>query len=262
MGETAVTHFPNIFLFFEIPTQSKDMRVLSLISRSSVVLSIGATVFGMSLVFAGERYMGRVTESPTNYDFPLTAETTGDAAAHEVPAESLETEEAVITALPLVPPPINRRHPVRLVVHMTTTVENVQVSQTKKMEIWTWNKQSPGPFIRARQGDLLEVHHTNLDRDGIGHNIDFHAVTGPGGGASALFAETDETKVGYFRLLQPGLFIYHCAAGPVPVHIARGMYGLILVEPHDGLPPVDKEFAIVQSEIYANEIEQELRVFV
>jgi copper-containing nitrite reductase len=128
------------------------------------------------------------------------------------------------------------------------------VSPTKKMEVWCFNKQSPGPFIRARQGDLLEVHHTNLDKDGIGHNIDFHAVTGPGGGTPALYAEQGETKVGYFRLLQPGLFMYHCAAGPVPVHVARGMYGFLLVEPPDGLPPVDQEFAVCQSEIYADEI--------
>jgi copper-containing nitrite reductase len=121
------------------------------------------------------------------------------------------------------------------------------------MEMWTFNGSVPAPFIRARVGDVLEVHHTNHDRDGIGHNIDFHAVTGPGGGTSATYAEEGETKVGYFRLLHPGLFVYHCAAGPVPVHIARGMYGMILVEPQNGLPSVDREYAVMQSEIYAED---------
>lgn len=223
--------------------------------RRLFFVGIGISSGGYLLARERGAFPSRVTESPSNYDFPLTAETAGDVAAHDISAELLEVEQAQLTALPNVPPPITRRHPVRLVARISTTVEDVQVSPTKKMEVWTYNKQSPGPFIRARQGDLLEIHYTNLDRDGIGHNIDFHAVTGPGGGAPALYAEQGETKVGYFRLLQPGLFVYHCAAGPVPVHVARGMYGLILVEPHDGLPPVDKEFAICQSEIYAEEID-------
>jgi copper-containing nitrite reductase len=198
-------------------------------------------------------------------DAPLNkavcAETSIQVASRDVSAELLPVEIAKLTVFPFVPPPIERRHPVRLVVSLESSIETVQVSQTKKMDVWTFNKQSPGPFIRARQGDLLEVRHTNSDQDGLGHNIDFHAVTGPGGGAPALFGEQGETKVGYFRLLQPGLFVYHCAAGPVPVHIARGMHGMILVEPEEGLPPVDKEFAIMQSEIYADEADKKTYEF-
>jgi plastocyanin len=80
------------------------------------------------------------------------------------------------------------------------------------------------------------VRHTNISSSGIGHNIDFHAVTGPGGGAPALYAEQNETKTGVFRMLYPGLFMYHCAAAPVPMHIANGMYGLLLVEPEQVRP--------------------------
>jgi copper-containing nitrite reductase len=220
----------------------------------------GASVFsGFGMFHLARDQVMR--ESPTNYEYPLSAPTSGVEAESDISAELLQVEEAILTVLPQVPPPIRRKHAVRLVVHLTTTVENVQVSPTKKMEIWCFNKSSPGPFIRARQGDLLEVHHTNLDKDGNGHNIDFHAVTGPGGGAPALYAEQGETKVGYFRLLQPGLFFYHCAAGPVPVHVARGMFGFLLVEPHDGLPPVDKEFAVCQSEIYADEVDPQTYEF-
>jgi hypothetical protein len=105
------------------------------------------------------------------------------------------------------------------------------MQSTDKYPFWTFNGQVPGPFIRCRVGDVLEVRHTNKSESGIGHNIDFHAVIGPGGGAPALYAELDETKTGVFKMLYPGLFIYHCAAAPVPMHIANGMYGLILVEP-------------------------------
>jgi len=104
---------------------------------------------------------------------------------------------------------------------------------------------------------VLEVRFTNNDRDGIGHNVDFHAVCGPGGGAPVTYAEGGDTKVATFKTLHPGLFIYHCAAAPVPTHIANGMYGLVLVEPEGGLPPVDREFYVVQSEIYGEEAGEE-----
>jgi len=50
--------------------------------------------------------------------------------------------------------------------------------------------------------------------------------------------------------LKPGLFLYHCAANPMPAHMANGLYGLVLVEPAEGLPKVDREFYVMQSEFY------------
>lgn len=105
-------------------------------------------------------------------------------------------------------------------------------------------------MIRCRVGDVLEVHFKNLDVNGIGHNVDFHAATGPGGGAAVTYAEQNETKTAWFKMLSPGLFVYHCAAAPVPVHVAHGMYGLVMVEPEDGMPPADKEYYVMQSEFY------------
>lgn len=101
------------------------------------------------------------------------------------------------------------------------------------------------------------MEHTNYDDSGMPHNIDFHAVSGPGGGAPVTLAEMNETKRCRFKLLFPGLYIYHCAAAPVPAHIANGMYGLLLVEPEGGLPPVDKEFYVMQSEFYPAEVDEE-----
>ena len=103
---------------------------------------------------------------------------------------------------------------------------------------------------RARVGDVLQINHTNLDSTGMAHSVDFHSVSGPGGGSPTTFAEQGESKTGYYLLDKPGLFVYHCAAAPIPVHINNGMFGLILVEPQEGLPPVDREFYIMQHELY------------
>lgn len=159
-------------------------------------------------------------------------------------------EEAVLTSAPTVPPPINRTYPVLLKVPLETVTSPKQVTNMYKYDEWTFNGTTPGPFIRARVGDVVELALTNRDKKGNPHNMDSHAFTGPGGGAAITTAEENETRIGRFRLLCPGLYIYHCAAAPVPVHIANGMFGLMYVEPAEGLPPVDKEYYVMQSEIY------------
>lgn len=115
---------------------------------------------------------------------------------------------------------------------------------------WTFNGTVPGSFIRVREGDLVEFHLKNHDSSQFPHNIDLHAVTGPGGGAAASLTLPGHETVFEFRALNPGLYVYHCATAPVPVHIANGMYGLILVEPKEGLAPVDHELYVMQSEFY------------
>lgn len=163
----------------------------------------------------------------------------------------LPVEQAVLTKAPHVPPSITRDYPVLLQVPLTTTTKMAQISSQYKYEQWTFNGSVPGPFIRARAGDVLELTLTNKDETGNPHNIDAHAFTGPGGGAALTTAEEGETKTGRFKLLHPGLYLYHCAAAPVPVHIANGMYGLIYVQPKEGdLPPVDREYYVMQSEFY------------
>jgi len=118
---------------------------------------------------------------------------------------------------------------------------------------WTFGGKVPGPFLRVRVGDTVEVYLKNSASSTMMHSVDFHAVTGPGGGAVATQtgpgAETHFT----FKALNPGLFVYHCATPMVAHHIANGMYGLILVEPEGGLPAVDREFYVMQGEIYTTE---------
>ncbi|PGH13047.1 nitrite reductase, copper-containing [Helicocarpus griseus UAMH5409] len=175
----------------------------------------------------------------------------GELAARSLAIAELPVEEAQLTFAPNVPPAITRDHPVLLKVPLTTSTKVNQLTSTYKYEHWTFNGKSPGPFIRARVGDVVELTLTNKDVTGNPHNIDSHAFTGPGGGASLTTAEENQTKTGRFKLLYPGLFIYHCAAAPVPVHIANGMYGLIYVQPEkDDLPKVDREYYVMQSEFY------------
>jgi nitrite reductase (NO-forming) len=117
---------------------------------------------------------------------------------------------------------------------------------------WTFNGTVPGPMIRVKEGDTVELtlhnHATSLHQ----HNIDLHAVTGPGGGGEATVVEPGESKIIRFKTLNPGLFVYHCAVPNMAVHMTHGMYGLILVEPEAGLPAVDKEFYLMQGELYTN----------
>ncbi|HAV55319.1 MAG TPA: nitrite reductase, copper-containing, partial [Aequorivita sp.] len=108
----------------------------------------------------------------------------------------------------------------------------------------------PGSFIRTRVGDEVEFHLKNHPDNKLPHNIDLHAVNGPGGGAESSFVAPGHEKVFSFKVLNPGLYVYHCATAPVGMHIANGMYGLILVEPEGGLPPVDKEYYIMQGDFY------------
>jgi len=162
-------------------------------------------------------------------------------------------EKAALTFAPEVPPPVTRKKPAILEVYLDSSVRNAEIAPGVEYPFWTFNGRVPGPFIRARVGDILEVHHTSSDASGMPHNVDFHAVTGPGGGAKVLTAVEGEEKVAWFKMMHPGLFIYHCAAPPVMDHIANGMYGLILVEPEKGLPKVDQEFYVLQSDFYARE---------
>lgn len=164
------------------------------------------------------------------------------------------TESAHLTFAPAVPAQIDRASPALVRVDLETVEkEGVLVKDEHgdtRYEFWTFNGQVPGPMIRVRVGDTIELHLKNAKGSENSHNIDLHAVTGPGGGATSLLAEPGEEKVARFKALNPGLYIYHCATAPIPEHISNGMYGMILVEPEGGLSPVDKEFYVLQSEFY------------
>src|SRR5699024_3524021 len=149
-------------------------------------------------------------------------------------------EEAVLTLPPNVPPPIDRDHATNLVVNLEVVEEVQELADGVKYMMWTFGGSVPGKFIRVREGDMIEFHLMNHPDNKLPHNIDLHAVNGPGGGAESTFTAPGHETVFSFRALNPGLYVYHCATDPVGMHIANGMYGLILVEPAEGLSKVDK----------------------
>jgi len=150
------------------------------------------------------------------------------------------------------PPPISRREPQTVRVDLLTVELEGRLAEGTTFGYWTFNGKVPGPFLRVRVGDTLEVHLKNSADSTLIHSVDFHAATGPGGGAAATQTDPGHEKVVKFKALVPGLYVYHCATPMVAHHIANGMYGLIMVEPEGGLPPVDREFYVMQGEIYTD----------
>lgn len=169
-------------------------------------------------------------------------------------------EQAQLTFAPYVPVPIKRKSVATVTMKLDSSVVESEIAPGIKYKFWTFGGRVPGPFIRVREGDTLEIHVTNSDKSGMPHNVDFHSVTGPGGGATVTTVVNGEHKIVKFKKLHAGLFIYHCAAPPVMDHIANGMYGLILVEPKSGLPKVDREFYVLQSEFYTKPIKDTTEV--
>ena len=182
---------------------------------------------------------------------PAVAE---EHAAHQPPATAAASAAADIVRDPAdLPPPIARRGPETVKIHFDTTEVTGQLDDGTTYRYWTFNNKVPGPFVRVRVGDTVKVTLKNADDSVMMHNIDFHAVTGPGGGAAATMAAPGETKGFTFKAMNPGLYVYHCATPTVAQHIANGMYGLILVEPEGGLSKVDHEYYVMQGEIYTEQ---------
>jgi nitrite reductase (NO-forming) len=152
-----------------------------------------------------------------------------------------------------IPPPITRREPQTVRVDLETVELEAHLDANSTFRFWTFNGSVPGPFVRVRVGDTVECYLKNAKDSWMAHNVDFHAATGPGGGAVLTTSMPGEEHAFRFKALNPGLYVYHCAVPPVALHIANGMYGMILVEPEDGLAPVDREYYVMQGEIYTEE---------
>jgi len=157
---------------------------------------------------------------------------------------------AVLTSPPNVPPPTNRKAPAKVIVELEVVEKEMQISEGVSYTFWTFGGSVPGSFIRVRQGDTVEFHLKNHPSSKMPHNIDLHGVTGPGGGAASSFTAPGHESQFTFKALNEGIFVYHCATAPVGMHIANGMYGLILVEPPEGLSPVDHEYYVMQGDFY------------
>ena len=214
--------------------------------KRQALAAIIASMFALAAC-GGEQAAQAPAEAPA-----ASAEAASSAtqAAAETPAGELPVIDAVTTHAPEVPPAIDRDYPAKVRVKMETIEKTMKMDDGVEYHYWTFNGDVPGRMIRVREGDTVEVEFSNNPSSTVPHNVDFHAATGPGGGAAASFTAPGRTSTFSFKALQPGLYIYHCAVAPVGMHIANGMYGLILVEPKEGLPKVDKEFYIVQGDFY------------
>ena len=177
-------------------------------------------------------------------------------SAPDVPPFVLEAE---ITSAPDVPAFISRTMPETVEVHFEAREFVGDLADGKRYKFWSFNGTVPGPMIRVRLGDTVEFHLSNHSSSQFPHNIDLHAVNGPGGGASVSLVAPGEERVFRFKTLNPGLYVYHCASPipSIPAHIANGMYGLLLVEPKHGFARVDREFYVFQSEFYTQLSEEE-----
>ncbi len=167
-------------------------------------------------------------------------------------ADPLPMEKAVLTAPPEVPAPITRDYAAKVVVELEVKEYEAELADGVKYIFWSFGGSVPGRFIRVREGDTIELHLANHPANKLPHNIDLHAVTGPGGGAASTFTAPGHRSQFSFKALNPGLYIYHCATAPVGMHIANGMYGLIYVQPKVPLPAVDREYYVLQSEFYTS----------
>ena len=210
------------------PPLMKTPRLQSALGLTGLILSAALANFAAA-------------ESPTEVKGPVVLPLT---------VQSLPVEQAILTAAPHVPPPIERKYSARVVVNLEVREVVKRLADGVEYTFWTYGGSVPGSFIRIREGDVVEFHLNNHPSSKLPHNIDLHAVTGPGGGAASTFTAPGHSSQFTFQALNPGLFVYHCATAPVPMHIGNGMYGLILVEPKEGLPKVDKEYYVMQGEFY------------
>jgi nitrite reductase (NO-forming) len=174
----------------------------------------------------------------------------GRDAKEAATAAPFREVQATLVSPPLVPPPIDRAGNARVIVSLETREVKGTLADGVEYTFWTFGGTVPGPFVRVRVGDLVELRLSNHHGSRNPHSIDLHAVTGPGGGAAVTQLGPGQAGAFEWKAMNPGLFVYHCATPSVPAHIANGMYGLILVEPEKGLPRVDREYYVMQGEFY------------
>ncbi|MGH6922816.1 MAG: copper-containing nitrite reductase [Propylenella sp.] len=213
-----------------------------LLGAAGVLLGAGVLIGAGNAVIGGQAdLMTSTAHAAVTGNLPI---------AHNMAAD---LPASIVRAPGDLPAAVGRREPERVRVELETIERMGDLADGATFRYWTFNGQVPGPFVRVRVGDTVEVTLKNHEDSWMQHNVDFHAVTGPGGGGVATVADPGATKGFTFKALNPGLYVYHCAVPVAAQHIANGMYGLILVEPEEGLPPVDREFYVMQGELYTEQ---------
>jgi nitrite reductase (NO-forming) len=228
-------------IFQALPKNRREPETMqTIISRRELfgVFAAGATLLGIGA-------SGAVAAPPDKSGAASTS-----ASASATPA----TGRGVVADPTKLPPPIRRTHPVHHQIKLEAQEVEAEIEPGGKFSYMTFNGQVPGPMLRVRTGDTVSLTLSNARRTTTWHSIDLHAVYGPGGGADALTVLPGQSKTISFKTAYPGAFIYHCAVpGEMDMHMSRGMFGMIVVEPEDGLPHVDREFYIGQHETYTKQ---------
>jgi nitrite reductase (NO-forming) len=222
------------------------MLVGGVIAVAIVVGFAWFTSQAATAVLAGQTAAPTKPSAPADYTAPPLSGTTA------TPVPKAGTMVDIVRDPADLPAPVGTRGPRRITVDLVTEEVTGTLANGTTFHYWTFNGKVPGPFIRVRVGDLVTVKLKNDAASMMMHNVDFHAVMGPGGGAQATQAGPGETKTFTFKATTPGLYAYHCATMPHAQHIANGMYGMILVEPEGGLSKVDREYYVMQGEIYTD----------
>lgn len=205
--------------------------------RSAPPLSVLGTIGSVVLLIVMNLTFGCKGAAPAVTPANDTAAVTGEYTAE-------------LTHAPSVPVARDYSHPEKVIVNLEVVEKVMQLADGVTYTYWTFGGTAPGPMIRVQEGDQVELHLNNNPNNKMPHNIDLHAVSGPGGGAEASMTVPGHSSIFSFRALKPGVYVYHCATAPVGMHIANGMYGLIVVDPKGGYSKVDKEFYLMQSEFY------------
>jgi nitrite reductase (NO-forming) len=191
----------------------------------------------------------RALDQPRKPAIAAVADSGGSAKGDFGPPQG-EPIKAELTSPPSVPPPTGRSTPAKVIVDLVVREIEMPIADGVTYTFWTFGGTVPGSFMRVRQGDTVEFHLKNDPSSKMPHNIDLHAVTGPGGGAASSFTAPGHESQFTFKALNQGLYVYHCATASVGMHVANGMYGLILVEPPQGLAKVDREYYVSQGDFY------------
>lgn len=238
--------------------KAKSGQVLRIGDKTEVSF-VAKTTDAYYCTIPGHRQIGMEGRLEVKGGDEAHAETAGSVASMHAPMSAAAIEPKRQITVPeigadptAIPGPITRSEPAVVPVKITSSEEIAYLADGTTFEYWCYNKQVPGPLVRCRVGDTVDVTFANNANSKLVHSIDFHAATGPGGGAKYLQVPPGQEKQLRFKALAPGLYVYHCATPHIPSHLARGMYGMVLVEPEGGLPKVDREFYVMQGDFYTS----------
>jgi len=210
------------------------MRLRRVVPVALVALALAACDNPPPAGETGEQATGSSARSPVARVDPAT----------------LPVIDAELGVPPRAAPPTRRRAPAKVVVRLEVREVEQEIADGSRYMFWTFGGTVPGPMVRVRRGDFVELHLMNHPDNTMPHNIDLHAVTGPGGGATSSFTAPGHQTQFSFQALNAGVYVYHCATAPVGMHVGNGMYGLIVVEPDEGYPAVDREYYVMQGDFY------------